>query len=219
MLATFEQGMQVLPDDLRDQRIFVTIAVGRPGARETDHSLDFVSRDGDLQPHVGLGSPRASAPARGPRVELALVPAARTPQARKVESRCDSKTRDEIRARAARCRRGPTSPCIRAVRGVLSSRTSDSRLARDRRRASFGQNTLGDFAIVNVGATKQLQQLVIARPCQVEAGTSRRPVVADAVEPSLEPIDAGRIAVRVLIAVISVVPVEDVQAPVGPGFL
>ena len=50
-------------------------------------------------------------------------------------------------------------------------------------------------------------------------GAPRRVLVADAVEPALEPVDAGGVAVGVLIAVVAVVPVEDVEAAVGAGLL
>ena len=60
---------------------------------------------------------------------------------------------------------------------------------------------------------------VVALARQVERRRARRVLVAHAVEPALEPVDARGVAVGVLIAVIAVVPVEDVEAAVGAGLL
>ena len=102
---------------------------------------------------------------------------------------------------------------------ALSSRTSASSLLADRGRGPFGQQPLGDVAVVDVRAAQELDQLVVARLGQVEPGPPRRLLVPHAVEPALEPVDAGGVAVGVLVAVIAVVPVEDVEAAVGPGLL
>ena len=69
------------------------------------------------------------------------------------------------------------------------------------------------------GLASRRIKIVVGFARQVEPGGARRIAVADAVEPALEAIDARGIAVGVLIAVIAVVPVEDVEAAVGADFL
>ena len=92
-------------------------------------------------------------------------------------------------------------------------------LVDNRRRASFGQDALRDLTIVDVGAAQQLKQFVVARAGKIESNAARRILVAYAVEPPFQPINARRIAVGVLIAVIAVVPVEDLETAVRAGLL
>ena len=86
-------------------------------------------------------------------------------------------------------------------------------------RGAFGKEPLGEVAIENVGAAKPFDQLLVGFPSEIELGRAGRAFVADAVEASLQAVDALRIAIGVLIAVVAVVPVEDIQAAVGARLL
>ena len=55
---------------------------------------------------------------------------------------------------------------------------------------------------------------------QIEAlGRAGGVLVADPVEAALQAVDAGGVSVGVLIAVVAVVPIQNVEAPVGAGLL
>src|SRR6478736_4556567 len=69
-----------------------------------------------------------------------------------------------------------------------------------------------------ITARQPLKQPLVTLPCQIKLPRSRRVFVADAVEAAFEAVEAGGVAVGVLVAVVAVVPVEDVEAAVGAGF-
>ncbi len=81
------------------------------------------------------------------------------------------------------------------------------------------QQPLRDIAEIDVGTLEPLNQLRIGLLGQVESRSTRPVLVANAVEPPLEAIDALRIASGVLIAVVAIVPVENVEAAIGAGLL
>ena len=83
----------------------------------------------------------------------------------------------------------------------------------------LGQQPLGRLAVEHVGIAQQLDQFIVGLLRQVERLRVRRVLVAHAVEPALAAIDALGIGVGVLVAVVPVVPVEDVQAAVRAGLL
>ena len=126
-------------------------------------ALDLPGRDGDLKPHVGAriaGHPHDAVADLG--CDLPGIP--RRPDAPGAEGRVG--VCQQLGMKSGLERPGPIkahSPCIRAVRGALPSRTSASSLPRIDGRASFGQQPLGDVAIVDVGAAQELDQLVVAR--------------------------------------------------------
>src|SRR5207249_5326221 len=62
-------------------------------------------------------------------------------------------------------------------------------------------------------------ELIVGVPGQVEAEPTWGVLEADAVEAALEAVDPGGVALGVLVAVVAVVPVEDVEAAVGAGLL
>ena len=78
---------------------------------------------------------------------------------------------------------------------------------------------LGRLAEENVRAAQARDELLVALFGQVERRRSRRVLVPHPVEPALEPVDALRVAIGVLITVIPVVPIQDVQAAVRADFL
>ena len=83
----------------------------------------------------------------------------------------------------------------------------------------LAEEALGLVAIVDVGALEESDQLGVGAFRQVEPEDAGRLAVADPVEPPLEAVDPGGVPVGVLIAVVAVVPVEDVERAVGPGLL
>src|SRR5208282_189190 len=89
----------------------------------------------------------------------------------------------------------------------------------DLSRVSFGQQPLGRVAEVNIGTVQPLDELVRAFTGKVELPGRGCVLVTDAVEPAALAVDAGGIAIGVLVAVIAVVPVEDIKATVGPRLL
>ena len=64
-----------------------------------------------------------------------------------------------------------------------------------------------------------LNQLVVAFLAEIESAGGRGVLVANAVKSAAVAIDALRVAVGVLVAVITVVPVEDLQAAIGADLL
>ena len=84
---------------------------------------------------------------------------------------------------------------------------------------ALGEEPLGDVAVVDIRAAEEADQLVVIGLREIEAEPPGRLSVTNAVEAALQTIDAGGVAVRVLVAVVAVVPVEDVQAAVGTRFL
>src|SRR5207249_1992335 len=87
------------------------------------------------------------------------------------------------------------------------------------RRVSFREQSLGGLAEIEIWAGEPSQQLFSAFTVEVEAWGARRIPVAHPIEPSTQPIDPLGIAVGVLVAVITIVPVEDVEAAVGTKLL
>ncbi len=86
--------------------------------------------------------------------------------------------------------------------------------------AALAQEPHDCRAVVVVRRRFQTRQKgVVGLFCEVESPDARRLLVADAIQPPLESIDPPRIAFGVLVAVIAVVPVEDVQTPVGSRLL
>src|SRR5439155_1308331 len=84
---------------------------------------------------------------------------------------------------------------------------------------ALAQHALGEIAEQHVGAVQALDELVVGLLRQIKAGGVRGVLVADAVEAAAVAIDALGVAVGVLVAVVAVVPVEEVQAAVRPGLL
>src|SRR6516225_9394934 len=83
-------------------------------------------------------------------------------------------------------------------------------LASRSRMIAFTQQPLSDVAEENIGTMEPFDQLVIALAAQVKEAGARRVAVADAVKPAALPIDALRIALRVLITVVAIIPVENI---------
>ena len=126
----------------------------------------------------------------------------------------------EVRARAGRSPISVQRACIRAFRGALV--VEDERLELRDRVAGSSRSRRRRWAvsrIVDVGAGEPVDQLVVGLLGQVELRGPGRVLVADPVEPPLEAVDPGGVAVGVLVAVVAVVPVEDVERAVGAGLL
>ena len=85
----------------------------------------------------------------------------------------------------------------------------------DGRVDSLTEQSLRDIPLIDIRALESLEQFFGVFTSQVRDRRAGRRGVAHAIEASFESIDAGRIAVCVLITVIAIVPVENVQAPVG----
>src|SRR5437867_4293585 len=76
------------------------------------------------------------------------------------------------------------------------------------------EQPLGKVAEEYVGAVQAVDQLVVRLLSQIELAGPRSVVVADTVQAAFEAVDAIRIAARILITVISVVPVKHIQAAI-----
>ncbi len=158
--------------------------------------------------------------AHAPASTLPTLPAARTPQARKPASACVKQLPVETRRRErAACRPAPTGRASGPCAAPRASSTSRSSFGRVCRVVALAQQPLGDVAEVDVRAVQPLDQLRRRSPAPDRTAGARRVLVAHAIQPALQPVDARRVAVGVLVAVVAVVPVEDVQAAVGAGLL
>ena len=83
----------------------------------------------------------------------------------------------------------------------------------------FGQQTLREVAEKHIRAVQAFDELRRRFLRQVERRGPWSVFVAHVVQPAASPIDAGRIAISVLIAMVPIVPIENVQAAVGSRFL
>ena len=101
---------------------------------------------------------------------------------------------------------------FRAVRSSSAQRRCDAAHSRQPLR----QNPLRRFAEINVPAGQPRDQLVVALTRQIDLRRARRVLVAQPIEPPLEPVHALRIARGVLRAMIAIVPVEHVETPIRP---
>src|SRR5439155_25648681 len=112
--------------------------------------------------------------------------------------------------------RGAHAPS-RALFGALSERISSSTGfgRRDADRCSrggcapqpLGQNPLRRFSKINVPARQPRNQLIVTFTREIDFRRARRVLVAQSIEPSLEPVHTLRIASGILRAMITVVPV------------
>ena len=76
------------------------------------------------------------------------------------------------------------------------------------------QHPLRRLPVVHIRTPQPLNQLLIRLLGKVELRSSWRLLVPQAVKPPLLAFDSGGVGVGVLIAVVAVVPIEDVQAPI-----
>src|SRR3954451_342795 len=82
----------------------------------------------------------------------------------------------------------------------------------------FGKDAVGGLADKNVSATEPRNELSIAFFCEIEFRHARFVAIAQAIEAALETIHALGITRRILRAMIAVVPVQDIEAAIGPNF-
>ena len=81
-------------------------------------------------------------------------------------------------------------------------------------REPLGQHALGRLAEENVRAAQERGELRIVLGIQVESGLFGGIAVVEPVDAALETVHAGGIADRILRTVISIVPVENIEAAV-----
>src|SRR5581483_6192897 len=86
-------------------------------------------------------------------------------------------------------------------------------------RSALSQQTLSSFSEKDVRAAQALDQLGVAFLRQVKATGWWRILVAHPVEPAAQAINAVGIAVGVLVAVIAIVPVENVETAIWASLL
>ena len=84
---------------------------------------------------------------------------------------------------------------------------------------SLGQHSRCRLAEIDIPAMQPLDELLIGLFRQIKNSSRRRVLVPQPIEPAVGSIDAVRIAARILIAMILVVPIENIEAAVGPDAL
>lgn len=84
---------------------------------------------------------------------------------------------------------------------------------------SFGEQSLSGVAAKAIGAAEHLKEGLVRLRGEIEGAGVRSILVANAVQSAAKPIDSAGVSIRVLVAVISVVPVQDTEAAVRSGFL
>ena len=149
---------------------------------------------------------------------LPLLPAARTPQARKAASLCDSKflVKGGVERAGADQRPQRMHACLARALGIENQFLQLApRLPRGFARTAAAAPGRGRRYSGCANARSVVHRVSFAR----SNFGARRVLVANAVEPAAQAVDAVGIAVGVLVAVIAVVPVEDVQAAVRPRLL
>ena len=156
-----EQRVQVLPDDVRDQR--VVAAVGEHVEQDGERLDPFELPGGDrhLQPHVGRRVARPATTTLSRTVGIDLRACSRPP-ARPRRGSPGRRGPAGASWKSARSGPAPTSAqraCSRALRGALSSRTSACSFAGLAGVVPLGQQPLGDVAVVDVRAVQPLDQL------------------------------------------------------------
>ncbi len=80
----------------------------------------------------------------------------------------------------------------------------------------FREQALGGFAEVNIRTFQLFDELLVLLTCEIELRSAGRILLAHPVEAALQAVDAFGIAVGVLIAGVTIVPIENVKAAVRP---
>jgi hypothetical protein len=84
---------------------------------------------------------------------------------------------------------------------------------------SFREESLSGIAAIAVGTAEHVNKGLIRFPGEVEWAGVRSVLIANAVQSTAEAIDSAGVPIGILIAVISIVPVENTEAAVRSGFL
>src|SRR5437879_5370676 len=85
--------------------------------------------------------------------------------------------------------------------------------------ASLGQQSLSNVSIVNVCTSQKRNQLIIRILSQIIIRPPGSVLIANSVEAPFQAINSRWVTVGVLIAMIPIVPVEDVKRAIGAGLL
>ena len=156
LAVLLQQRVQVLPDDVRNQRV---VAARGPARRAAGAARRRRRACGRRSPPAAARRATGRAPARSIFCRtvgstcLAVARRAHAPGAKARDPRWP-RGPGETRPTAGRRRPAPTSACIRALRGADSSRTSRSSLGRVAGSFRSHKKPLGDVAVEDVRAAQ-----------------------------------------------------------------